>query len=126
MDWGTWKENIEDFLIRTIDVSQKYYFDGMMREIHLSTSVSYGDVKILILTDDTAFEVNYDEFKLATEEMERDKQRECYFEHECIWAEFFMDFNDDLATIQKCLLQICEKLKEHYGAEVLIEMREEL
>lgn len=59
---------------------------------------------------------------MASEENERDKQRECYSEHENIWTEFFMDFNDDADTIQEYLLQICMDLKERYCVKVLLEM----
>jgi|GEM_PF-6215717 len=122
MNWDSWKENIEDFLIRTIDVSRKYYFDGAMKEIRLSVSLLYYDVNITILTDDSEYEVDYENFKMASEGNERDKQRECYFEHESIWAEFFLEFDDDADIIQDYLLQVCNELKERYNVKVLLEM----
>lgn len=117
-----WVNELSDFLIRTIDLFLKYYAKGKLEEIELDVLVSQGETEITLTIDGDSYEVDLDMYKLAEEDCERDAQRECYFENEVCWYEFFEDMEENEERITSEMEAVGEKLKAKYHVPVEMEV----
>lgn len=117
-----WAKGLSDFLIRTVDLFLKYHVQGNLEKIELDVSVSLGDAEITLTIDGNSHEVDFDVYKMAEEDCERDAQRECYFENESCWVEFFEDMGEDEERITSEMKTVAEALKTKYHVPVEMEV----
>lgn len=120
-----WSEMISDFLTRTVDMFLKYHVTGTMDGIKLCLSPMNGMADVVLTIDGAEHTVDFDDFRCATEDCERDVQRECYFENESIWVEFFMMMEENLDKIKMYMEQVKDALAEHYNVSVSLDFDEE-
>lgn len=120
-----WSEMISDFLTRTVDMFLKYHVSGTLEGIKLRIVPINGMADIVLTINGADHTIDFDDFRCASEECERDAQRECYFENESIWVEFFMMMEENLDKIKMYMEQVKDVLAEHYNVSVLLDFDEE-
>lgn len=118
-----WKSEIEEFMIRTIDLYLKYHMSGKLERIKLYIISMEYVADITLVADGHEKKIDFYEFRLASEECERDAQRECYFENESIWGDFFTEL-EGTDRMKACLKGVADALENHYGVKVSLELED--
>lgn len=117
-----WKNMIEDFLTRSIDLYVKYYMSGELENVSITLHIEDEDAEIIIEAGGESEDMDFDQFRSVSEENERDAQRECYFENESIWMDYLMSANGDEDSIKRCMSDVAVGLSAHYGVDVVIQV----
>lgn len=121
-------EEMEDSLFRFITDSVRfvlrYYRPGTLEKIYIGVSPEpdVDTADIILKIDGREKSINYDLFKVAEEDMERDDQRECYFKEETIWHDFFDFLDHDIQAIESSMESIKERLAACYKVEIEIDV----
>ncbi|MEW4415269.1 hypothetical protein [Clostridium sp. AN503] len=118
-----WKNVIEEFLIRSIDLFAKYYMSGNLEKISVIIDIEEENAEIIIGAGGESEHVDFNLFRSASEGNERDAQRECYFENESLWMDFLIDLDRD--SIEKCMSEVAIGLMERYGVDVDMQVESE-
>lgn len=120
-----WQGEIVDFLGRSIDVFLRYYVSGILEKVELVTYIERGEVEVKLTVGGREQKIDYDAFKCADDEDERDKQRECYFENESLWMEYFIALENNFTAIEKSMGEVSEVLAERYHVDVVSKVKTE-
>lgn len=106
-----WKDEILSLLRQIITLYLKYHASGTLEKISIHVNVPEYEVLITIVVDGEEQEVDMEAFQMATEDQERDAQRECFFAAESIWPEFLMENDTEemaLETMETVVVQLQE------------------
>lgn len=115
-----WENDIADFLKRSIDLFRKFYVSGELQYIRLELDTESACVDVVLALNEEEYVIDYDSFEVPEKNEDRDEQRECYFENEVIWGDFFMAMQYDIVEIEKRLRMVTEQLKVYYQVEVSV------
>lgn len=110
-----WKEELTHWLTEVIAIYMKYYSDGKLEKIYVGADP---EMDIVLTIDGEEEAVDLDEYKLAEEECERDRQRECYYANEAMVSEFFY-FGEELChpVLDGVMKEVSEHFKVPYELE---------
>lgn len=115
-----WEKEITEHIEEGIRLFLKYNVNGELQKIEILYDPIEKFAEIYLTINEECYLLDYDDFKVASEEQERDRQRECYFMEEDIWFDYYGDVKD--AYTESKMEKLCEILRTKFGG---VEVRSE-